>query len=52
MTELKAWLMQQELSEEVIDHIIQIITTMSFKGSGQSVPPTLEGKIVQDADRS
>lgn len=43
--------MQQELSEEVIDHIIQIITTMSFKGSGQSVPPTLEGKIVQDADR-
>ena len=37
--------------QEAIDHIIQIITTMSFKGSGQSVPPTLEGKIVQDADR-
>ena len=51
LTELKVWLMQQELSEEVIDHIIQIIMTMSFKGSGQSVPPTLEGKIVQDADR-
>lgn len=51
LTELKVWLMQQELSEEAIDHIIQIITTMSFKGSGQSVPPTLEGKIVQDADR-
>ena len=51
LIELKAWLMQQELLEGVIDHIIQIITTMSFKGSGQSVPPTLEGKIVQDADR-
>ena len=38
LTELKVWLMQQELSEEAIDHIIQIITTMSFKGSGQSVP--------------
>lgn len=51
LTELQAWLIEQELSAETIDHILQIIRTMSFKGSGQSVPPTLEGKIVQDADR-
>ena len=51
LIELKVWLVQQELVEETIKHIIQIIMTMSFKGNGQSVPSTLEGKIVQDADR-
>ena len=51
LIDLKTWLHKQELSSEDIDHIIQIITTMSFKGSGKSTPPTLEGKIVQDADR-
>lgn len=33
------------------EKIIRIISQISFKGSGSSVPDTLEGKIVQDADR-
>ena len=51
LEDLKCWLSEQKMSSDDIDHIIQIITTMSFKGSGKSIPPTLEGKIVQDADR-
>ena len=33
------------------EKIIRIISQISFGGSGSSVPDTLEGKIVQDADR-
>ena len=51
LADLKAWLIDQQLSQTDVDHIIQIINTMSFKGDGSSVPVTLEGKIVQDADR-
>ncbi len=51
LEDLKDWLSDQKMSSDDIDHIIQIITTMSFKGNGKSIPPTLEGKIVQDADR-
>ncbi|WP_257350438.1 HD domain-containing protein [Pseudalkalibacillus decolorationis] len=32
-------------------HIIEIITTMSFKGGSQHGMSTIEGKVVQDADR-
>jgi uncharacterized protein len=36
----------------VVDHVANIISTMSFKGAGVATPmETLEGKIVQDADR-
>lgn len=36
----------------IIDHVATIISTMSFKGAGVPTPKaTLEGKIVQDADR-
>ncbi len=33
------------------EHIIDIIRNLSFKGSDTAVPKTLEGRIVQDADR-
>ncbi|MFA4845309.1 MAG: HD domain-containing protein [Patescibacteria group bacterium] len=37
---------------DVIDHVCEIIATISFKGAGVATPMrTLEGKIVQDADR-
>lgn len=37
---------------DVIDHVCEIIATLSFKGAGVPTPMrTLEGKIVQDADR-
>jgi uncharacterized protein len=37
---------------DTIDHVAQIIATMSYKGAGVPTPmATIEGKIVQDADR-
>lgn len=51
LAELKGWLTNQGLAESDVNHVIQIINTMSFKGDGSSIPETLEGKIVQDADR-
>lgn len=36
----------------VVDHVCDIIDRLSFKGAGVPTPmPTLEGKVVQDADR-
>lgn len=45
------WLTQQEVSQADREHILSIIQTMSFKGGNGKPMKTLEGKIVQDADR-
>lgn len=43
---------QFSIPQEITNHICEIIANMSFKGAGVQTPmPTLEGKIVQDADR-
>ncbi len=48
----KKWLEDLELDEEVVDHVLDIISSLSFKGAGVETPmKTLEGKVVQDADR-
>ena len=40
------------VDRDVIDSVIEIIATISYKGAGVSTPmKTLEGKVVQDADR-
>lgn len=39
------------ISKMEIDIICDVISQMSFKGVSSHVPSTLEGKIVQDADR-
>jgi uncharacterized protein len=46
------WLDQQAVDPTIKKHILAIISTMSFKGgnTGQQVM-SLEGKVVQDADR-
>ncbi|WP_308637236.1 HD domain-containing protein [Paenibacillus silvisoli] len=45
------WLAGQPLSEAEQAHIMEIIATMSFNGGGGSPMRTLEGQVVQDADR-
>ncbi|SDX98354.1 HD domain-containing protein [Thermoactinomyces sp. DSM 45892] len=46
------FLIEQGLSTKDRTHIMEIITTMSFRGGANKQPPrTLEGKVVQDADR-
>jgi uncharacterized protein len=46
------WLTSLAADPGVIEHVCQIIAGLSFKGAGVPTPmPTLEGQIVQDADR-
>ncbi|MBI4437346.1 HD domain-containing protein [Candidatus Uhrbacteria bacterium] len=45
-------LTEHHVESRVIEHISEIISTISFKGAGVATPMrTLEGQIVQDADR-
>ena len=47
-----AWLRQLGVAEKVRTHVCAIITHLSFKGAGVANRiSTLEGRIVQDADR-
>lgn len=51
-TVTETFLNSLNISQEIIDNIITIIRTMSFKGGVvDSTQNTLEGMIVQDADR-
>lgn len=48
----RAWLENMGVEVEVRDHVCAIITHLSFKGAGvENRISTLEGKVVQDADR-
>lgn len=48
----RCWLMSLDLEQAVIEHVCQIIASISFKGAGVERPVlSLEGKIIQDADR-
>ena len=44
-------LAQCNIEESRIEAVIEIISTVSFKGTNTKTPSTIEGKIVQDADR-
>jgi len=47
-----AWLSGLGVSRGTIDHVCEIIRRVSFKGAGVATPMnTLEGQVVQDADR-
>lgn len=46
------WLVSLDVEESVIEHVCQIIRDVSFKGAEVETPmKTIEGKVVQDADR-
>ena len=51
LKELKDFLTSIELTSEQIDAIESIITRMSFKNHKEQQELSLEGKVVQDADR-
>lgn len=51
LAELRAWLTDQGADNRIVEAVEEIITTMSFKGGNRPPMRTLEGKIVQDADR-
>jgi uncharacterized protein len=49
---VREWLEKFKVEESIITNICAIVEDLSFKGAGTSSHmPTLEGRIVQDADR-
>ena len=40
-----------EISQTDIERVIAVIQSVSYKGTDSIIPQTIEGKIVQDADR-
>ncbi|KAA9331829.1 HD domain-containing protein [Adhaeribacter soli] len=51
MQKVKTWLQENAVAETAVEHILEIIGTMSFNGGNNKPMQTLEGRIVQDADR-
>ncbi|MFC5652198.1 HD domain-containing protein [Paenibacillus solisilvae] len=51
LLKVDSWLESQPIEEEERRHIMEIISTMSFNAGTNPPMRTLEGKIVQDADR-
>lgn len=47
----EAFLKRNKIDDTKIKAICEIIGTISFKGTDTQIPKSLEGKIVQDADR-
>ncbi|MGZ9584515.1 HD domain-containing protein [Paenibacillus marinisediminis] len=45
------WLLNHIEDRQLIDHIMLIISTMSYRGGTNPPMTTLEGRVVQDADR-
>ena len=46
------FLIENQIDRKVIDPVIEIVATISYKGAGVATPmKTLEGEVVQDADR-
>ncbi|MDQ0255799.1 uncharacterized protein J2S74_003181 [Evansella vedderi] len=51
MDKVKDWLEEQGVSPSISEQIMSSIKTVSFKGGNNTEPTSLEGKVVQDADR-
>ncbi|HUC90191.1 MAG TPA: HD domain-containing protein [Patescibacteria group bacterium] len=48
----RKWLESQDIDQEITDSVVYIVEHISFRGgTNKHVMQTLEGKIVQDADR-
>lgn len=51
LQEIRQWLTSMEVDTRATAEILEIITTMSFKGGNRQAMRTIEGQCVQDADR-
>jgi uncharacterized protein len=51
LARVRGWLVAQGSDAATTERVMEIIATMSFAGGGRPAMTTLEGKIVQDADR-
>ncbi|CAM4267774.1 HD domain-containing protein [Saccharibacillus endophyticus] len=51
MKRTESWMLENDATAEEAAHVVEIISTLSFKGGAGKPMTTLEGKVVQDADR-
>jgi uncharacterized protein len=51
LEKVRHWLASAQVDPKTSDHIMEIISSLSFKGGDRPPMKTLEGQIVQDADR-
>ncbi|MFB5760229.1 HD domain-containing protein [Paenibacillus medicaginis] len=51
LRKVENWLQVEGVPAEAKDHILEIIATMSYSGGNRPPIRTLEGRVVQDADR-
>lgn len=51
LREIRGWLSAQGVAENDAGHVVEIVSGLSFKGGGRQALRTLEGRVVQDADR-
>ncbi|SDE30068.1 uncharacterized protein SAMN02799630_05097 [Paenibacillus sp. UNCCL117] len=51
LSKVESWMKEQQAASPVLEHVLQIIGSMSYGGGQGGKLPTLEGRIVQDADR-
>jgi uncharacterized protein len=51
LARVRGWLTEHSADAETITQVMRIIETLSFAGGTKPVPATLEGRVVQDADR-
>jgi len=50
--QVRQWLKAHDASDEVIERVVTIVANVSYKGAGvETAMATIEGKVVQDADR-
>ncbi|WP_078595760.1 HD domain-containing protein [Evansella clarkii] len=51
LEKVSSWLDSQEITSEEKETVLEVIRTVSYKGGNNQDPVSIEGKIVQDADR-
>lgn len=51
MKRTESWMLENDATAEEAAHVMEIISTLSFKGGAGKPMTTLEGAVVQDADR-
>jgi uncharacterized protein len=51
LARFRDWLIAQAVDAATAGHVLDIIATISFAGGSKPPPATLEGRVVQDADR-
>ena len=51
LARVRDWLMAHDVPAAEREHVLDIISSISFAGGSKPAPKTLEGRVVQDADR-